>query len=227
MNHNAGMASSPKRYVAEFVGTSILVTAIVGSGAMAASRTSDAGIFLLTNAAVTAITLWILIVLLSDISGAHFNPAVSAVMLYRKALNIRDFFGYVFSQVSGAVVGVVVANLMYDLPTLTVSETERVTTAHLLSEVVATAGLVGLIVALIMTTNTKAIPAAVSGWVFAAILFTSSTAFANPAVTIGRSLTSSVTGIAPASAVAFILVQFVGAVIGLIVSEVFLAKEKS
>jgi arsenate reductase len=148
-------------------------------------------------------------------------------MLYRKVLNIRDFSGYVFSQVSGAVVGVVVANLMYDLPTLTVSETERVTTAHLLSEVVATAGLVGLIVALIMTTNTKAIPAAVSGWVFAAILFTSSTAFANPAVTIGRSLTSSVTGIAPASAVAFILVQFVGAVIGLIVSEVFLAKEKS
>jgi arsenate reductase len=194
---------------------------------MATANTTDNSLILLSIAASTAVTLGLLILALGGISGAHFNPAVSAVMLFRKAMNTRDFVAYVIAQVSGAVLGVAVANLMYGLDVFAVSTTERVTNAHLIGEVVATSGLVGIILALVLTNRPHAIPASVGAWIFTAILFTSSTSFANPAVTVGRMFTSSVTGIAPASGVAYIAIQLVGALIGFAIAETLFAKDKS
>ncbi|MEY4322898.1 MAG: hypothetical protein RL410_679 [Actinomycetota bacterium] len=221
------MTSATRKYLAEFVGTAALVTANVSSGAMATANTTDNSLILLSIAASTAVTLGLLILALGGISGAHFNPAVSAVMLFRKAMNTRDFVAYVIAQVSGAVLGVAVANLMYGLDVFALSTTERVTNAHLIGEVVATSGLVGIILALVLTNRPHAIPASVGAWIFTAILFTSSTSFANPAVTVGRMFTSSVTGIAPASGVAYIAIQLVGALIGFAIAETLFAKDKS
>ncbi|MDO3704392.1 MIP/aquaporin family protein [Micromonospora sp. C28SCA-DRY-2] len=209
-----------RRLLAEFLGTALLVAAVVGSGIMAATLSpGDVGLQLLENSIATALALGALILVFGPVSGAHFNPVVSAAdwFLGRRAgtgLTGRDLAGYTLAQVAGAVAGSVLANLMFDLTAVDLSGRER-TGAHLwLGEVVATSGLVLLVFALARSGRASAAPAAVGAYIGAAYWFTSSTSFANPAVTIGRAFTDTFAGIAPASVPAFALAQLAGLAVG-------------
>ncbi|MGC4852902.1 aquaporin [Micromonospora sp. DT4] len=209
-----------RRASAEFAGTALLVAAVVGSG-IAAARLSpgDVGLQLLENAIATAFALGSLILMFGPVSGAHFNPVVSAVdwWLGRRAgtgLAGTDLAAYTAAQVTGAVAGSVLANLMFDLPAVTWSQTDRTGENLWLAEMVATAGLVVLVFALARSGRTATAPAAVGAYIGAAYWFTSSTSFANPAVTIGRAFTDTFAGIAPTSLPGFVVAQFVGGLVG-------------
>ncbi|MEV0004336.1 MIP/aquaporin family protein [Micromonospora sp. NPDC050980] len=209
----------PRRAAAEFTGTALLVTAVVGSGIAATTLSpTDVGLQLLENAFATALALGALILTFGPVSGAHLNPVVSAVdwWLGRRAgtgLGTRELAAYVIAQVAGAVAGTVLAHLMFDRPAVTWSGTGR-SAGHLwLAEVVATAGLVILVFALARSGRTSAAPAAVGAWIGAAYWFTSSTSFANPAVTVGRAFTDTFAGIAPASVPGFVAAQLVGGLV--------------
>jgi glycerol uptake facilitator-like aquaporin len=210
-----------RRLLAEFVGTGLLVTVVVGSGIAAQNLSRDAGLQLLENSLVTAAGLGVLILIFGPVSGAHFNPAVSAVDWWlgrrsRAGLQPRDLLGYVLAQVTGGVGGALLADGMFDRPLVAWSQHTR-TGVHLwLGEVVATAGLLLVIVALARTGNSHATPWAVGAYIGAAYWFTSSTSFANPAVTIARAFTDTFAGIAPASLPGFVLAQAVGAGVGLL-----------
>ncbi|MEU5726249.1 MIP/aquaporin family protein [Micromonospora sp. NPDC047738] len=209
----------PRRASAEFAGTALLVAAVVGSGIAAARLSpSDVGLQLLENAIATALALGALILTFGPVSGAHFNPVVSAVdwWLGRRAgngLTGRDLAAYTAAQIGGAIVGAVLADLMFGLPAVAWSRTDRTGGSLWLGEVVATAGLVVLVFALARSGRTSAAPAAVGAYIGAAYWFTSSTSFANPAVTIGRAFTDTFTGIAPASVPGFIAAQLVGGLV--------------
>ncbi|MFI7076136.1 aquaporin [Micromonospora sp. NPDC049903] len=205
-----------RRASAEFTGTALLVTAVVGSG-IAATRLSptDVGLQLLENTVATALALGTLILMFGPVSGAHFNPVVSAVdwWLGRQSgtgLTLRDLAAYACAQVTGAVAGAILAALMFGLPPVTWSHTDRTGGNLWLAEVVATAGLVLLVFALARSGRTTAAPAAVGAYIGSAYWFTSSTSFANPAVTIGRAFTDTFAGIAPASVPGFVAAQLVG-----------------
>jgi glycerol uptake facilitator-like aquaporin len=209
-----------RRMVAESIGTGLLVTVVVGSGIAAASLSpNDVGLQLLENAFATALGLTVLILALGPVSGAHFNPVVSAVdwWLGRRigtGLTRRELAAYVPAQIVGAVAGAVLANLMYDRAAVSWSSTDR-SSGHLwLGEVVATAGLVVLIFALARSGRGSVAPAAVGAYVGSAYWFTSSTSFANPAVSIGRAFSDTFAGIAPASLPGFIVAQIFGAIVG-------------
>ncbi|MBM0255941.1 MIP/aquaporin family protein [Micromonospora sp. 4G55] len=209
-----------RRLLAEFTGAALLVTAVVGSGIMATALSpGDVGLQLLENSIATAFALGALILIFGPVSGAHFNPAVSAAdwFLGRRAgtgLTGRDLGGYVAAQVAGAIGGSILANLMFDLAAVDFSAKDR-TAGHLwLGEVVATAGLILLIFALARSGRAPVAPAAVGAYIGAAYWFTSSTSFANPAVTIGRAFTDTFAGIAPASVPGFVLFQLVGLAVG-------------
>ncbi|RKF25370.1 aquaporin [Micromonospora globbae] len=209
-----------RRLLAEFTGTALLVTAVVGSGIMAATLSpGDVGLQLLANSVATAFALGALILIFGPVSGAHLNPVVSAAdwLLGRRAgtgLTLRDLGGYVAAQVLGAVAGSVLANLMFDLPAVDLSRTDR-SAGHLwLGEVVATTGLILLVFALARSGRALVAPAAVGAYIGAAYWFTSSTSFANPAVTIGRAFTDTFAGIAPGSVPGFVLAQLVGLAAG-------------
>lgn len=209
-----------RRMVAESIGTGLLVTVVVGSGIAAASLSpNDVGLQLLENAFATALGLTVLILALGPVSGAHFNPVVSAVdwWLGRRigtGLTRRELAAYVPAQIVGAVAGAVLANLMYDKAAVSWSSTDR-SSGHLwLGEVVATAGLVVLIFALARSGRGSVAPAAVGAYVGSAYWFTSSTSFANPAVSIGRAFSDTFAGIAPASLPGFIVAQIFGAIVG-------------
>ncbi len=206
---------NPKAYLAEFIGSALLVAAIVGSGTMGSQISSDSGVGLTLNAISVVAMLWILITTLGPISGAHFNPVVSLVMLYRKAISTADALIYIILQILGAIAGATLANLMFEKTLFEISTVERSGYGQVTGEVVATAGLVFLIVLLINSDRSKKIPTAVAAWIGSAFFFTSSTALANPAVTIGRIFTDSVVGIAPNSVLPFIAAQVVGGAIGL------------
>ena len=210
-----------RRVLAEALGALVLVAAVVGSGIMATTLTDDVGVQLLMNMVPTVLALGLLIWTLGPISGAHFNPAVTLVALVRREMPAREAAGYVPAQVLGAVAGAVLANLMFALPAVTASTTERAGSNLLLGEAVATAGLIWVIGALTRTGNGRLGPALVPAWIGAAYLFTSSTSFANPAVTIGRMFTDTFAGIAPASAPAFLAAQAVGAAVGAALVELF------
>ncbi|MET7751106.1 MIP/aquaporin family protein [Micromonospora sp. NPDC005367] len=208
-----------RRASAEFVGTALLVAAVVGSG-ITATRLSpdDVGLQLLENAIATALALGALILMLGPVSGAHFNPVVSAVdwWLGRRTgtgLTGSDFAAYTTAQVAGAITGSILANLMFDLPAVAWSQTDRAGGNLWLAEVVATAGLVVLVFALARSGRTATAPAAVGAYIGAAYWFTSSTSFANPAVTIGRAVTDTFAGIAPTSVPGFVLAQLVGGLV--------------
>jgi arsenate reductase len=210
---------STRRLTAEFVGTGLLVTAVVGSGIMA-SRLSpnDVGLQLLENSIATAFALGALILMFGPVSGGHFNPVVSLADWWlgrrtRTGLTGTYLAGYVLAQTAGGILGAVLANLMFALPAVAWSTTAR-SGGHLwLGEVVATAGLVTLIFALARSGRSAAAPAAVGAYIGAAYWFTSSTSFANPAVTVARAFTETFAGIAPASVPAYIVAQFVGGVL--------------
>lgn len=203
-----------RKVVGEFLGTLILALAVVGSGAMATSLTADVALQLLINAAATGAILWLIINLFSEVSGAHFNPIVSVISLYRKELSVKDSAQFITAQMSGAIVGTLLANTMFNVSLLTLSSKDRDGWNLLLSETIATAGLIFLIFHLVFQGKDKKIAGAVSAWIFAAYFFTSSTSFANPAITIGRIFTDSFAGVAAHSALTFIPFQLIGGVLG-------------
>jgi arsenate reductase len=209
-----------RRLLAEFLGTALLVTAVVGSGIMAVRLSpGNTGLQLLENSIATAFALGALILTFGPVSGAHLNPVVSAAdwwlgRRHRTGLSSADLAGYVLAQVGGAVGGAVLANLMFDLAPVTFSTTTR-SAGHLwMAEVVATAGLLMLIFALVRSGRAHAAPAAVGAYIGAAYWFTSSTSFANPAVTVGRAFTDTFAGIAPASVPGYVVAQLVGLLVG-------------
>jgi arsenate reductase len=200
-----------RRATAESVGTAFLVAVVVGSG-IAAERLSpdDVGLQLLENALATGAALVALILALGSVSGAHFNPVVSLADRLLGGLSTRDLAVYVPAQVAGACVGAMVANLMFDLPVIEVADEVRSAGALWLAEVVAALGLVTVILGVVRSGRPEAAAGAVGAYITSAYWFTSSTSFANPAVTIGRTLTDTFTGIAPSSVPPFVVAQVAG-----------------
>ncbi len=213
------MSPLARRLFAEFLGTALLVAVVVGSG-IAAQQLSpdDVGLQLLENSTATVFGLTVLILWLGPISGAHFNPVVSLADWFlgrrtRTGLSMADVGLYSLAQIVGGVCGAVLANVMFGVGTH-ISTNDRVTGGHLVGEVVATAGLVALIFTLVRTGRGAIAAPTVGAWIGAAYWFTSSTSFANPAVTIGRMFSDTFAGIAPSSAPAFIAMQVVGLIVG-------------
>ena len=201
----------------EFIGTMILAVAIVGSGHMAASLAQDGGVKLLMNALATALGLAVVIKVGMKTSGAHFNPAVTLVMVILKKISNEVAALYIAAQVLGAILGVGIANLIYDQGFLRQSSIIRDGSNLFFSELFATAVLVLII--LTFRKKDELIAIYVPIWIFGAILFTSSTSFANPAITIGRVFTNSFTGIALDSVLLFVVAQLIGALVGLVVAK--------
>lgn len=203
------------KVAAEFLGTATLALAIVGSGAHATSLTNSAGLTLLINASVTGAVLAVLIATLLPVRGAHFNPAVTLVMLLRKDISGIRAAGYVSGQTVGAVAGAVLAHWLFTAQAPVISDTERLSAQTFVAEVIATAGLLFIIVTAVMRNSLQHLPAWVALWIGAGYFVTPSTGFANPAITVGRLFTNTFTGIDPVSALAFITAQIVGAAVGL------------
>ena len=205
----------PRRLLAEFTGTALLVTVVVGSG-IAAQQLSpdDIGLQLLENSTATVFGLAVLILLFGPVSGAHFNPVVSAAdwLLGRRAgtgISASHVASYTVAQTLGGILGAVLANIMFDRQVFEIASKDRITTGHLVGEIVATAGLIALIFALARTGRAASSAAAVGAYIGAAYWFT------NPAVTVGRMFSDTFAGIAPGSAPGFIAAQILGALIGL------------
>ncbi len=211
-------SSLAQRCTAECLGTAFLLAAVVGSGIMAAKLAGGNGaLALLGNTLPTGAMLTVLILALGPVSGAHFNPAVTLVFLCRGELSWRAAALYTAAQILGGIIGVLAAHAMFDLPLWQVSQTVRTGPAQWLAECVATFGLV-LVILCCLRAARDAVPYAVGLYITAAYWFTSSTSFANPAVTIARSLSDTFAGIAPAGVAAFIAAQIVGAITGLFVA---------
>lgn len=199
-----------RRIAAEGLGTALLVATVVGSGIMADRLTTDSAMALMGNTIPTGAILFVLIIVLGPISGAHFNPAVTAVFAARGDISRPHAGAYILAQVAGGIAGSIVAHLMFDLPVLQVAGTVRAGASQWFSEAVAAFGLVAVILGGLRT-RPQAIPALVGLYITAAYWFTASTSFANPAVTIARALTDTFSGIRPLDAPGFILAQLVGA----------------
>ncbi len=204
-----------RRLTAEFVGTAFLLAAIVGSGIMAQTLSPDSGLQLLQNAVATAGVLAALILTFGSTSGAHFNPVVSIAARALGDLTTRQTTGYIAAQICGGGVGAIVANLMFELPAVTWSTTVRSGPHLWLAEMVATLGLLTVIFGTVRSAGPAMTALAVGGYIAGAYYFTSSTSFANPAVTIARTLTDTFTGIEPASTPGFLLAQLAGAVVAI------------
>ena len=204
-----------KKLLAEDLGTTLLVAIVVGSGIMATDLTKDVGLQLMINTIATVFGLAVLILILAPISGAHFNPVVTLVDLIQGKSSALQFIQYAVAQVLGAISGALLANAMFEHAVIETASKVRNGSNLYLAELVATAGLILVINLLVVQKNLTIIPAAVAAWIGSAYFFTSSTSFANPAVTIGRTFSDSFAGIAPSSAPAFIIAQILGALIGL------------
>ena len=201
----------------EFLGTALLAFAIVGSGIMATNLTSDSALRLLINAISTAVGLAVVIRVGMKVSGSHFNPAVTLVMLFIKKIDAQSSIFYISAQILGAISGVSTANFIFDQKVLGSSMIDRSGSNLFVSEVIAPAVLLWIILRFPKRDDLVALY--VPLWIFGGILLTSSTAFANPAITIGRVFTTSITGIAPESILAFIIAQLIGAAIGLLIAR--------
>ncbi len=207
-----------RRLLAELLGSAFLAAVVIGSG-IAAQRLSPGatGLELLESAAATAAGLFAIILMFGPVSGGHFNPVVSFVDAAFGGLSWRDAAAYLPAQVAGCIGGALVANLMFALPAVSISAKHRASPAHFLSEIIATLGLILVIFALARTGRSRSAPAAVGAYIGAAYFFTSSTSFANPAITIGRIFSNTFAGIAPSSAPAFIAAQLIGGVLAIAV----------
>ena len=221
-----------RRAVAELLGTALLVTVVVGSG-IAAQRLSpdDAGLQLLENSTATAFGLTVLILVLGPVSGAHLNPVVTLAFWFTGRTSATGFAGrdigaYVVAQVVGAVAGTELAHLMYGVPLAELGTRERGGAGVLLAEVVATAGLLLVILALVRTRAELVVAPAVGAYIGAAYWFASSTSFANPAVTVGRAFTDTFAGIAPGSVPGFVVAQLVGGALAVAVAGYLFAHER-
>ena len=215
-------APLPRRLTAEFFGSAFLAAIVIGSG-IAAQQLSpgNTGLQLLENAAATAAGLFTIILMFGPVSGAHFNPVVSFADAAFGGLSWRDAAAYLPAQVAGCVTGAVAANLMFAQAAVSISVKHRASGAHALSEVIATAGLVLVIFALARAGRAASAPAAVGAYIGAAYWFTSSTSFANPAITVGRMFSNTFAGIAPSSAPVFIAAQIGGGIAAvLLISKV-------
>jgi glycerol uptake facilitator-like aquaporin len=208
-----------KPFVAEFLGTLILVAVVVGSGIMGTNMSSDNGVALLINTISTIFALGILIYLLSPLSGAHFNPAVTLSEFLQKRLSLAKLVGYVAAQCVGGVMGTILANLMFKLPAINRSHHLRSGSNLFLGEVVATAGLLFFIQLLGNQSKSKLAPIVVPAWIGSAYFFTSSTSFANPAVTISRAFSDTFAGIDLKSVPMFIVAQLIGAALGVLLGR--------
>lgn len=202
-----------RRATAEAIGSAALAAIVIGSGVMATRLSDDVGVQLVINALATVFGLAVLITALGPVSGAHLNPAVTIVMLALRRSGPREAGVYVAAQIVGCLAGAVTANLMFALPAVSVSTTARAEPATLLAEVVATAGLVAVILLLQRHGREALIAPAVAAHIGAAYFFTSSTSFANPAITIGRMASDTFAGIEPASVAPFIAAQLIGAAV--------------
>jgi glycerol uptake facilitator-like aquaporin len=207
-----------RRLLAELLGSAFLAAVVIGSG-IAAQRLSpgNTGLELLENAAATAAGLFAIILMFGPVSGGHFNPVVSFADAAFGGLSWRDAVAYLPAQVAGCAGGAIVANLMFSRAAVSISAKHRGSPAHFLSEIVATLGLLLVIFALARSGRSRTAPAAVGAYIGAAYLFTSSTSFANPAITIGRMFSATFAGIAPASVPAFIAAQLIGGVLAVAV----------
>jgi len=204
-----------RKLLAEYLGTALLVAIVVGSGIMATDLTQDVGLQLLINTIATVFGLAVLILILAPISGAHFNPVVTLIDLIQGKSSVIQFLQYAVVQTAGAISGAFLANAMFDQAIIQTATKIRSGSHLYLAEIVATAGLILVINLLVNQKNLTVIPAAVAAWIGSAYFFTSSTSFANPAVTIGRTFSDSFAGIAPECAPQFIAAQILGAIIGL------------
>lgn len=201
----------------EFLGSLVLTVAIVGSGHMATFLGAEYGLALFINALATALGLATVIRIGMKISGSHFNPAVSLVMLILKKITPKLFVFYIVAQICGAIFGALLANLLFNQKILVQSEISRSGSHLFISEIFATSVLLWIILRFPKKVDQIAIYVPI--WIFGAIIFTSSTSFANPAITIGRIFTTSIVGISPTSAIAFILAQLIGSVLGLLIAK--------
>ena len=203
-----------KRSIAEFFGTALLVAVVVGSGTMAVNISQDVGVQLLINTIATIFALGLLIELLGPISGAHFNPLVTIISVFRREKSLSELLFYVIAQCAGGISGAMLANLMFSHPAIYMSQNTRSGSNLWLGEVVATAGLIFVIFQAISFGKSKIIPILVPAWIGSAYFFTSSTSFANPAVTIARAFSDTFSGIKLSSVSGFVGAQIVGALIG-------------
>jgi glycerol uptake facilitator-like aquaporin len=215
VTHRAPLA---RRLLAEYLGSAFLAAVVIGSG-IAAQRLSpdDTGLALLENAAATAAGLFAIILMFGAVSGGHFNPVVSLVDAHFGGLTWRDALAYIPAQVAGCVTGAITANAMFALSAVSISTHHRASAAHVFAEVIATLGLLLVIFSLARTGRAASAPAAVGAYIGAAYWFTSSTSFANPAITAGRMFSDTFAGIAPASVPGFVVAQLVGGVVAIVV----------
>jgi glycerol uptake facilitator-like aquaporin len=205
-----------RRLFAEFLGSAFLAAAVIGSGIAAANLSpGDIGLQLFENAAATAAALFTIILMFGPVSGAHFNPVVSLVDASFGGLRWREAFAYIPAQIFGCIAGAITANGMFALAAISISDKHRASEAHLLAEVVATLGLILVIFALARTRRGSIAPAAVGAYIGAAYFFTSSTSFANPAISVGRMFSDTFAGIAPASVPAFVVAQLIGGAVAI------------
>lgn len=205
-----------RRLLAEFLGSALLAALVIGSGIAAQELSDDVGLQLLENAAATAAGLFALILVFGPVSGAHLNPVVSLIDAALGGRPWRDVAAYIPVQIVGCAAGALLANGMFGLAAVSISDNDRASAPHFLAEVVATAGLLLVIFSLARTGRLATVPAAVGAYIGAAYWFTSSTSFANPAITIGRTLSDTFAGIAPASVTPFIAAQLAGAALALV-----------
>jgi glycerol uptake facilitator-like aquaporin len=216
-------ASLARRAGAEGLGTGALVCVVVGSGIMGERLTDNTAVTLLVNTWATVCALFVLITVFAPLSGAQFNPVVTVTAAHDRAIAWRDALIYIGAQVGGAVAGAIVANAMFDLQWTATSATDRQSGPLWFSEIVATAGLLFVITALVRSQRTQWIAVSVAAYIGAAYFFTSSTSFANPAVTVGRSITDSFSGINPGDAPMFIVMQCIGGAIGTVAARLIFA----
>jgi arsenate reductase len=207
-----------RRLLAELLGSAFLAAVVIGSG-IAANQLSagDVGLQLFENAAATAAGLFTIILMFGPVSGGHFNPVVSLVDASFGGLTWRDAFAYIPAQIAGCILGALAANAMFADALVSISTKHRASSAHLLSEVIATLGLLLVIFSLARTKRGNAAPAAVGAYIGAAYFFTSSTSFANPAISIGRMFSNTFAGIAPSSVPGFVIAQLIGGVVAVAV----------
>jgi len=210
-----------RRALAEFIGTALLLIAVIGSGIAAKSLSpGDTGLELLENAAATGAALVAIILAVGSVSGAHLNPVVSCADAFFRGLTRRELGVYVLAQVLGAVTGVIIANQMFSLPAVSISSHVRSDPGLWLGEVVATFGLLLVVFGVTRGGRSAAAPFAVGAYITGAYFFTSSTSFANPAVTLARTLSDTFAGIAPTSVVPFVVAQLVGTTLACLVVRV-------
>ena len=215
-----------RRLSAEALGTCLLIVSVIGSGIMAETLTQDVALQLLCNAIATGGALVALILIFAPVSGASFNPVVGIVSSLMGETSWKQTGLYAIAQTIGGCVGAVIANLMFDLDAINISEKIRTGSNIWLSEVVATVGLLVVIYGTIRAKRSHQVPFTVAAWITGAYFFTSSTSLANPAVSVARSLSNTFAGIAPESVPMFIVMQLIGAVIGFVIIKFVFSQDQ-